>query len=39
MDKGISPKMTVIAWLEFEPTYYDVAVRHIRNYASGKSLF
>ena len=24
--KGISPKVNVIAWLEFELTHYDVAV-------------
>ena len=27
--KGISPKVNVIALLEFELAYYDVAVQHI----------
>ena len=31
--KGISPKVNVLAQLEFELTYYDVAVQHISHYA------
>ena len=27
--KCISPKMNIIAWLEFELTHYDVAVQHV----------
>ena len=30
--KGISPKVNVIAWLEFELVYYNVALEHIRYY-------
>ena len=26
--KGISPKVNIIAWLEFKFTYYDVAVHY-----------
>ena len=27
--------MNVIAWLEFEQAYYDVAIQHITYYAMG----
>ena len=33
--KGISPKINVIVLLEFELTYYDIAVQHITHYAMG----
>ena len=32
--KDISPKMNVIAWLEFELADYDVAVQHISHYVT-----
>ena len=32
---GIRPKMSIIALLEFELTYYDVAVQHVCHYATG----
>ena len=32
--KGISPKVNVIAWLEFELAYYDVKVQHVNHYAT-----
>ena len=31
--KGISLKVNVIAWLEFELTYYDVTVQHVSHIA------
>ena len=33
--KGIYPKVTVIAWLEFELAYYDVAVQCVSHYTTG----
>ena len=33
--KGISPKEKVIAHLELERTYYDVAIQHNSNYSAG----
>ena len=33
--KGISPKVNVIARLEFELAFYDVAVQNISHYATG----
>ena len=32
---GISPKVNVIAWLEFELAYYDIAIEHVSHYATG----
>ncbi len=32
--KGISPKVNIIAPLEFEHGYYDDAVQHINHYAT-----
>ena len=32
--KGISPKVDVIAWLEFELAYYDFSVHHVTYYAT-----
>ena len=31
--KGISPKLNVIAWLEFELSYYDITAQQINQYA------
>ena len=31
--KGINPKVNVIAQLEFELAYYDVAVQYVSHYA------
>ena len=31
----MNPKMNKIAWLEFELTYYDVAVQHVNHYITG----
>ena len=31
--KGISPKVNVIAWLEFELVYFEAAVQHFSQYA------
>ncbi len=36
--KGINLKMNIIAQLDFELTYYNVAIQHIINYATGTSL-
>ena len=33
--KGISPKVNVIARLEFELAYYDIIVQHVSHYATG----
>ena len=33
--KGICQKVNVIALLEFELTYYNVAAQHVNNYAMG----
>ena len=33
--KSISPKVNVIARLEFELAYYDVIVQHFSHYATG----
>ena len=33
--KGISPKMNIIAQLEFELAYYNVTVQHISHYIMG----
>ena len=33
--KGISPKVNVIAWLELELAYFDVAIEHISYYVTG----
>ena len=35
--KGISPKVNVIAQLEFEPSYFDVTVQHVNVYHHGNS--
>ena len=32
---SICPKVNVIAWLEFELTYYDSTVQHFNHYATG----
>ena len=32
--KGISPKVNVIARLEFELAYYDVVVQYVSHYAT-----
>ena len=32
--KGISPKVNVVAWLEFELAYYDVVVWNVSHYAT-----
>ena len=32
--KGISAKVNVIAWLEFELTYYNVTVQHVNHYTT-----
>ena len=32
--KGISLKVNVIAWLDLELTYYDIAVQHVDSYTS-----
>ena len=37
--KGICPKVNVIAWLEFEFAYYDVAVQHDSYYSMGTPLW
>ena len=33
--KDTSPKVNVIAQLEFELAYYNVAVQHVSHYATG----
>ena len=33
--KGISPKVNVMARLEFELVYYDVAIQHASYYSTG----
>ena len=33
--KDISPQANIIAWLDFEPFYYDVAVEHISHCDTG----
>ena len=33
---GINPKVNVIARLEFELTYYDVADQHASHYTTGQ---
>ena len=33
----ISPKVNVIAWLEFELANYDIVVQQFRIYAKGKT--
>ena len=35
---GICPKVNIIASLEFEHTHYDVAVKHVCDYAIETSL-
>ena len=35
--KGICEIMKMIAWLEFELAYYDIAVQHISHYTSRNS--
>ena len=35
--KGISPKVNVIAQLEFEHTYYNVTANHANHYGMGTS--
>ena len=37
--KAISPKVHLLARLEFELAYYSVAVQHVSNYATGDSLY
>ena len=32
--KGISLKMTMIVWLEFELTYYSIVVQHVNPYTT-----
>ena len=34
--RGINPKVKVIAWLEFELVYYDVAVLHFSHFNTGE---
>ena len=36
--KGISPKLTVIARLEFELTYYDIIAKHLSTYTVESTL-
>ena len=36
--KGISLKVIVIAWLEFELTFYNVTIQHINHYTTGTPL-
>ena len=36
--KGISPKVNVIAWLEFELAYFEAVVKHFNNYITWSSL-
>ena len=36
--RSMSLKLSVIMWLEFELTYYDVAVQHFSHYAMGTTL-
>ena len=33
LSKGICPKVKVMAWLELELAYYDVATQHASHYA------
>ena len=33
--KGISPKVNLIVWVEFELTYYDVVVQYVNHNAIG----
>ena len=35
LPKGINPKGNVIAWLEFELAYYDIAVEQVSHYNPG----
>ena len=35
--KGISPKVNVIAWVEFELVYFKVADQHVIHYTNGDS--
>ena len=35
---GISPKVNIIAWLEFELASYDVAVQHVSHHAGRRPL-
>ena len=37
--KCIRSKVSVIARLEFEPAYYDVAVQHVNHYATDPTNF
>ena len=34
LPRGISPKVNIIAQLEFELTYYDIVVQHVNHYAT-----
>ena len=34
LEKGMSPKMKLIALREFELTYYDVVVQHVGHYTT-----
>ena len=35
--KGISPKLNVIAWLQFERTYFEMSVQYFSHDAMGNS--
>ena len=35
--KDTNPKVNIIAWMEFEPAYYDAAVQHISHYTTKTS--
>ena len=37
--KSINPKVNLIERLEFELTYFDVAVKHVTHYSTGTSQF
>ena len=34
MSKGISPKVNVIEWMEFEIVDYAIVVQHVKPYAT-----
>ena len=36
--KGISPKVNIMAWLEFELAYYNYAVQHFNHYNTNNSI-
>ena len=37
--KDVSPKVNIVAWLEFELAYYNVSLQHVNHYAMGTSLY